>query len=75
MFTIFFLFYGQFETYFMEIQALFLEIHNFRRPDFGQTIWDKNVVLFGTHWVTFLELDGNPLETHWGQQKNPPSHE
>jgi len=29
---IFFLFYGQFQTYFMEIQALFLKIHKFRRP-------------------------------------------
>jgi len=31
---IFFLFYGQFQTYFMEIWALFLEIHHFRRPSF-----------------------------------------
>jgi hypothetical protein len=28
-----------------------------------------------THWVTFLELDGNPLGTHWGQQKKPLPHE
>jgi hypothetical protein len=29
---IFFLFYGQFQTYFMEIWTLFSEIHNFKRP-------------------------------------------
>ncbi len=27
-----YLFYGQFQTYFMEIRVLFLEIHNFSRP-------------------------------------------
>jgi len=36
MCIIFFLFHGQFQTYFIEIRALFLKIHYFRRP--GVTI-------------------------------------
>jgi hypothetical protein len=34
----FYLFYGQFQTYFMEIQALFLKIHNFKRLAFGSSL-------------------------------------
>jgi hypothetical protein len=40
--------------------------------NFGQSIWDKNVVLLGKFWGTHQELDksfGNLMGTHWEQQK------
>jgi hypothetical protein len=38
--------------------------------NFGQSIWDKSVVLLETSWGTLCDLDGNLMGTHKEQQKN-----
>jgi hypothetical protein len=37
----------------------FVQLFRMKEDNFGQSIWDKSVVLLGTSWGTHWELDGN----------------
>ncbi len=49
------------------------QLYRMKEDNFGQSIWDKSVVLLGTSWGTHWELDGNNKKSKNSIPALPPS--